>query len=224
MIHFTELEKCNLGRCYYCRKEVESSLVIITFYMLKDHKYYFSWWLNKKFEHRSSEEKRKKSTCDLNESPNKGMLMLLSLQTAHTVPSLITLDAPCSKHFGSTSPSSAKQICVYVSVLVTGTNTYSLQSQLSGFVVWKWVFGIRQSKRNCTAAVPDRGGYSRLSVGKHGLQTGEVQGLTDLVQLTIGAVRSTAPLCSIWGPSFNQRYLRDLHVTFIKLRGKNRVN
>lgn len=72
--------------------------------------------------------------------------------------------------------------------------------------------------------VLDRGGYSRLSVGKLGIQTGEVQGFTGLVQLTMAAVRSTAPLCIIWGPSFSQQYLRDLYVTLIKQRGKNRVN
>lgn len=50
---------------------------------------------------------------------------------------------------------------------------------------------------NCAAVVLDRGGYSRLSAGKLGVQTGEVQGVTALVQLTTAAVRSIAPLCNI---------------------------
>lgn len=63
-----------------------------------------------------------------------------------------------------------------------------------------------------------------MSVGKLGVQPGEDEGVTVLVQLTTAVVRSIAPLCNIWKPSFNQQYLRDLYVTLIKLKEQSELN
>lgn len=52
----------------------------------------------------------------------------------------------------------------------------------------------------------------------------EVQVFHGLKELTTGVHRRIVPLSSVWEPSSNQQYLRDLYVTLITTRGKNQAN
>lgn len=52
----------------------------------------------------------------------------------------------------------------------------------------------------------------------------EVQVFHGLKELTTAVHRRTVPLSSVWGPSFNQQYLRDLYVTSLTMTGKNQAN
>lgn len=85
--------------------------------------------------------------------------------------------------------------------------------------VKKWVFGIRQSK--WSNKCPERAGYYQLA--NLVFSPRQVQVFHGPKEPTTPVHRRTVPLSSVWGPSSNQQYLRDLYITLITMRGKNQA-